>query len=137
MMHTSRSSTGLVRRAPEESRCDRIELDPVSTAVRHARDWTSMRLAQSDPPHGQELIDAAVLVVSELVTNAIRAVNPPPPPPGRYATRPGAAMLAYVPVITLVISDTCQSVRIEVHDRSCVPIPPVIRGKQITRVAAA
>jgi anti-sigma regulatory factor (Ser/Thr protein kinase) len=108
---------------PAEPHFDRIELDAAPTAVRDARDWTAKRLAQTFPPHGQELIDAAVLVVSELVTNAVHAVTQPA---GRWPAGLEAARLPNAAVISLIVSDSYQSVRVEVHDRSCVPIPPVL-----------
>jgi hypothetical protein len=44
-----------------------IEFAAAPDAVRYARHWTARLLAQSEPG---DLVDAAVLLVSELVTNA-------------------------------------------------------------------
>ena len=48
----------------------RIAFTAAPAAVRRARHWIAAQLARTDPA---ELIDAAVLLVSELVTNAVHA----------------------------------------------------------------
>jgi len=60
----------------------RLELAIAPSAVRIARHWTACQLARKDRPGlagleplDPDVADSAVLVVSELVTNAIRAVR--------------------------------------------------------------
>lgn len=124
-MHMSRSSMGDVGGEPAEPHRDRIDLVAAPTAIREAMDWTAQRLAQANPPHDRHLIDAAVLVVCELVKNAVRAVSQPPAPlsAGTLAAMPTSAA-----VISLDVTGTGQSVRIEVHDQSRVPTTPTGSG---------
>jgi anti-sigma regulatory factor (Ser/Thr protein kinase) len=124
-MHMSRSSTGDVGAEPAEPHCDRVDLVAALIAVRDARKWTADRLARTGRSHSRDLIDAAVLVVSELVTNAVHAVRQPPARPPAALRSPRTQSAA---VISLVVTDTSQGVRIEVHDRSCVPVPPVVQA---------
>lgn len=143
----------------------RLELAIAPSAVRIARHWTACQLARTDRPGqagrggGQEpldpdVADSAVLVVSELVTNAIRAVRQVTGVdvilPGRVLSfgdgmafaglparqerpsmfaagraRSAAPVLAPVPPsVSLVISRFSDVVRIDVHDSSPVPLPP-------------
>jgi anti-sigma regulatory factor (Ser/Thr protein kinase) len=86
--------------------------------VRGARHWATSLLTRAD--FGPDLIDPAlidtglidtvVLLVSELVTNAIHAVGETPA--GRK------------PRVWLVIERSQALIRIEVHDTACVPVPP-------------
>ena len=78
MMYPSSGSADVVARAWTESRRSRLELAVVPAAVRIARLWTVDQLSAAGPapgPADADLIDSAVLAVSELVTNAIQAVN--------------------------------------------------------------
>ncbi len=98
-----------------------LELAVVPSAVRTARHWAASLLAESDPPRDADVIDAVVLCVSELVTNAIRAVGQQSdqdkmmPPGSSPVTRPR---------VWLAICGSSNVVRIEVHDSTCAPIPP-------------
>src|ERR1039457_2340416 len=78
MTYPSSGSADVAARAWTGSRRSRLELAVVPAAVRIARLWTADQLAAAGPapgPADADLIDAAVLAVSELVTNAIQAVN--------------------------------------------------------------
>src|SRR6266702_2445949 len=78
MTYRSANSTGLAAREWPESRRSRLELAVVPAAVRIARYWTADQLAGTGPgpgPADPDLVDSAVLAVSELVTNAIAAVS--------------------------------------------------------------
>lgn len=88
----------------------RIEFGAAPAAVRCARRWTAALLAASGPG---DLADTAVLLVSELVTNAVRASCAAArasgcPDPGRIA---------------LAIVVTSNTVRIEVSDHSRGSVP--------------
>jgi hypothetical protein len=75
MKPSSQGSAGVTAWARPERHCSRLELAVVPAAVRIARHWTADQLAgTSEGPGGADLIDSAVLAVSELVTNAITAV---------------------------------------------------------------
>ena len=81
MAEWSRGSVGVAGASPE-SRGSHLELAAAPSAVRIARHWTADQLAR--PEHiasqdvlDQELLESVVLVVSELVTNAINAVLRP------------------------------------------------------------
>ncbi len=77
-MQGSPGSAGVADRTRPKSRRSRLELAVVPSAVRIARHWTADQLTSRGPGGrtiGQDLIDSAVLVVSELVTNAIQAVT--------------------------------------------------------------
>jgi anti-sigma regulatory factor (Ser/Thr protein kinase) len=88
-------------------------LDIASTpaAVGLARNWTAGQLASASPPLSPELIEDAVLAVSELVTNAIAAV-------GMLGATPAGS-----PGVSLVVAAHGQGVRIEVADSSPAPLP--------------
>src|SRR6266702_2831581 len=78
MTYRSANSTGLAAREWPESRRSRLELAVVPAAVRIARHWTAGQLAGTGPGPGRadaDLVDSAVLAVSELVTNAIAAAG--------------------------------------------------------------
>jgi serine/threonine-protein kinase RsbW len=129
-MQTSGGGTAVVPKGPAtaeadadmsaaaEACVDRIELTAVPSAVRQARRWAAGRLAQSDPPPAEDLIETAVLLVSELITNAIRAVGPDPD----LERHPGRDQ------ISLLITPLPAAVRIEVHDHACGSLPPPLDG---------
>ena len=78
MTYRSDNSTGLASREWPESRRSRLELAVAPAAVRIARHWTAGQLAGTGPGPGRadaDLVDSAVLAVSELVTNAIAAAS--------------------------------------------------------------
>jgi anti-sigma regulatory factor (Ser/Thr protein kinase) len=111
MMTISDSTTGVACAAVgADARRSSLELAVVPSAVRTARHWTADLLAQADPPHPAELIDGVVLLVSELVTNAIEAVQ-------ALAGDPPE------PRVWLAIVSQPDLVRIEVHDTASLPIP--------------
>jgi serine/threonine-protein kinase RsbW len=117
MTDVSRGSTRVARRPDPGSRRGRLELAVAPSAVRVARRWIADQLAQTEPPPGDDLIDTAVLVISELATNAILAVQ-------ESAAQPGALVSGQARV-ALVICRVRDVVRLEVHDSACVPLPPV------------
>ncbi|MHB1431989.1 MAG: ATP-binding protein [Streptosporangiaceae bacterium] len=121
VMYTSRASTGAVFVARPPTCRDQLELAIAPAAVRVARHWIAGRLACASPPVGPDLIDTAVLVVSELVTNAVRAVGRNPGhPPGGQAAGPGRVAVA--------VAAGAHLVRVEVHDSARAPLPPSRRG---------
>ena len=96
MMYPSSGSSDVAARAWTESRRSRLELAVVPAAVRTARLWTADQLApagQAPGPASADIIDSAVLAVSELVTNAIQAVS--------RVTAAGQAPAAAIPGSTL------------------------------------
>ncbi len=138
---------------PERPRArrERLEFAAVPCSVREARHWTATWLAESDPPYSDETIDAVVLLVSELVTNAVQAVEAaqaaqdlpeqalvgaapggsagqPMSVPDRpwSAARPGVRprMLGGPARISLNLTAADDLVRIEVHDFARAPVPP-------------
>jgi anti-sigma regulatory factor (Ser/Thr protein kinase) len=115
-MYTSRASTGAVFVAHPPTCRDQLELAVAPDAVRVARHWLAGRLACASPPVGPDLIDTAVLVVSELVTNAVRAVGGDP----GYPSGPGR--------VTVGVATGPRLVRVEVHDSARAPLPPSRRG---------
>ncbi len=88
-MDGSRGSGSVVTEARPLFRRSRLELAIAPSAVRIARHWTAYQLARTDrgrqpgtacpagglAPLDPDVADSAVLAVSELVTNAIRAVR--------------------------------------------------------------
>lgn len=118
MTYTVPGGPGLVCTELPASDTDRIELAAVPSAVRDARHWAADRLARSDPRPCQDLIDTAVLLVSELVTNAIRAADPAP---GRA---PGRAQPDDQITISLLITHERDRVRIAVHDSARGQVSP-------------
>lgn len=116
MTYMSGGSTRVVSRAWPQSRRSRLELTIAPAAVRIARHWTAEQLGHGDLAGpgdlvDDDLVDSAVLAVSELVTNAITAA-------GKVAFPPSPAR------VWLAISRCARAVRIEVHDSACVPLPP-------------
>jgi anti-sigma regulatory factor (Ser/Thr protein kinase) len=110
-MHSSPAAATLVARARSGERRSGLEVVVTPSAVGRARDWAAGQLAFANPALPGDLIDDAVLAVSELVTNAIVAVATPAVMPGRRAA------------VSLVISSREHSVRIEVTDSSPAPLP--------------
>jgi hypothetical protein len=106
MSYGSGGGTGLVPTALPSSFTERIELAAVPSQVRVARRWAAGLLSGPNHALGEDLIEAAVLLVSELVTNAIRADSPVPDP----ARRSGRGKFS------LLIIGAPGTVRIEVHD---------------------
>jgi hypothetical protein len=147
MTPSSQGSAGVTARARPERQCSRLELAVVPAAVRIARHWTADQLAGTGHgPCGSDLIDSAVLAVSELVTNAIVAVIHDAAAdgqaglalalPGRilsFGDLPyGAGLPGFAPLsvpaetqarVSLVIARFSAFVRIEVHDSSYAPLP--------------
>jgi hypothetical protein len=82
-MDGSRGSGSLAAEARPVFHRSRLELAIAPSAVRIARHWTAYQLTRKDRPGlagcqeplDSDVADSAVLVVSELVTNAIRAVR--------------------------------------------------------------
>ena len=82
-MDGSRGSGSLAAEARSLFHRSRLELAIAPSAVRIARHWTAYQLTRKDRPGpagfqkplDPDVADSAVLVVSELVTNAIRAVR--------------------------------------------------------------
>jgi anti-sigma regulatory factor (Ser/Thr protein kinase) len=81
----------------------RIAFTAAPAAVRGARHWIAGQLARTDPA---DLIDTAVLLVSELVTNAVHASVAAAAATGRADPR----------LIELAVARTRDTVRIEVAD---------------------
>jgi hypothetical protein len=139
----SRAPIGVACRAPVPTRRSSLELGVVPAAVRTARHWTANLLAESHPPHDPDFIDSVVLLVSELVTNAIAAAQstsqflPAPPDrstaavpmqPGTVPAQPAPRRIpAGKPRVWLAIAGSPEQVRIEVHDSACVPVPAQCR----------
>ena len=119
-MYTSRASTGAVFVAHPPTCRDQLELAVTPAAVRVARHWIAGRLACASPPVGPDLIDTAVLVVSELVTNAVRAVGGDPGYPAAGPAGPGR--------VAVGVAAGARLVRIEVHDSARAPLPPSRHG---------
>jgi hypothetical protein len=142
-MQASSGSADVADRTWPKSQRSRLELAVVPSAVRIARHWTADQLAAAGPGKAADadLVDSAVLVVSELVTNAIRAVQHSPAPgtpqPGSFtlagrilsfADLGGSSLAAPPPRVCLVIVRYAALVRIEVYDSSLVPLPPARAG---------
>jgi Histidine kinase-like ATPase domain len=142
-MQVSSGSADVADRTRQKSRRSSLELAVLPSAVRVARHWTADQLVLAGPAGrilGEELIDTAVLMVSELVTNAIRAVTIPSPPrrPGRpitqarrilsYADLPLTAMPT-APEVWLVLARSAVVIRIEVHDSSPAPLRQAKPGR--------
>ena len=88
----------------------RIAFIAAPAAVRRARHWIAAQLARTDPA---ELIDAAVLLVSELVTNAVHA----------SAAAAGSSGGADPGRVELAVARTRDTVRIEVSDSAHGSLP--------------
>ncbi|MEV0375300.1 ATP-binding protein [Streptomyces sp. NPDC050636] len=97
--------------ADTEVACASLELQAVLPAARQARTFTeeSLRLWGE----GEELIDAAVLIVCELATNAIRHGAQPLPPESGRDPRPE-------PVFVLRLALQPDGLHIEVRDGSAI-----------------
>lgn len=128
-MYTSRGHAGVL----PTSRRNCLEIAIAPSAVRIARQWTADQLA-AEPAVRGDLVDSAILAVSELVTNAIRAV--------RGTWRLGDLTLAD-PRVALVITRLDDAVRIEVYDSCCAALPSAGRrseddesGRGLTVVSA-
>jgi anti-sigma regulatory factor (Ser/Thr protein kinase) len=88
----------------------RIEFTAVPAAAASARQWVAGQLARTCP---DELVDTAVLLVSELVTNAVRASAAAAAASGRPDARR----------IGLAIARTRDTLRIEVTDTASGSLP--------------
>lgn len=135
-MQVSSGSADVADRTRQKSRRSSLELAVLPSAVRVARHWAADQLVVAGPAGrtlSAELIDTAVLMVSELVTNAIRALTLPSTPrrTGRLVT-PGRRIVSYAdlplttlpttPEVWLVLARSPVVIRIEVHDTSSVPL---------------
>jgi len=116
-MLTSLGSAGAAARTGTRPCRSLLEIAIAPAAVRIARRWAAGRLALAQPPPQAETVDAVVLAVSELVTNAITATCP-----AGQAGQPAAPGRSQV---WLVITSEEGTVRVEVHDSSAAPLPPV------------
>ncbi|SRR5712691_4492899 len=131
MTSLSEGSTRVAYRARAATRRSSLELDVAPSSVRAARHWAAGLMAQASPPRDPDLVDAVVLVVSELVTNAIRAVSRLTagvsggrPLSSNTAVPGGQPAIGVEPRVWLAISSSPDLVRIEVHDTACIPVPP-------------
>ena len=88
----------------------RVAFTAAPTTARRARHWIAGQLARTDPA---DLIDTAVLLVSELVTNAVHA----------SVAAAAAAGHADPRGIELTVARTRDTVRIEVADSACGSLP--------------
>src|SRR5215471_2731889 len=126
MGHTTSRAAAVVWPDSPVARRDRIEVTAVPASVRQARHWTAGWLANGGLRPDQDCVDAAVLLVSELVTNAVQAVEAALDVldnSGFVSGRQRAALLAGPPMISLVLTETPGLLRIEVHDFACAPVP--------------
>ncbi|MGN6794572.1 MAG: ATP-binding protein [Streptosporangiaceae bacterium] len=151
-MDGSRGSGSVTSQARSLFHRGSLELAIAPSAVGVARHWTAKLLAGPAATSSQaaldpDVVDAAVLAVSELVTNAIRAVSQATPAaailPGRLLSsgnpvcftvlpgspeRPKSGLLAgttFEPMpasVSLVVSRFADMVRIDVHDSSPLPL---------------
>jgi hypothetical protein len=132
-MFSSRGSSAVATVAPAPRggiRRSRLEVIITPAAVGVARQWTADQLASAESLPCPDLIDDAVLVVSELVTNALAAVSAPVPAnlPGQANPARPAIPPASLPPggkVRLVVTHCEWGVRIEVFDSSTTPLPPV------------
>jgi len=127
MTAMSQGSAGVACRAPAVTHRSCLELAVVPSAVRSARHWAASLLTQAD--FNEDLIDTVVLLVSELVTNAIHAVSQLPATPGSSAMVSPAAKVAGRHRVWLAIERSPALVRIEVHDTACVPVPAEVQQR--------
>jgi Histidine kinase-like ATPase domain len=114
------SSVGVAGQEQAVTRRSSLELAVAPSAVRTARHWTAALLTQANAAVDQEIIDSVVLLVSEMVTNAIRAVCDPVFRQSTAAAMPSIRQLSK-PRVWLAIARSPEMVRIEVHD-SAMPI---------------
>src|ERR1700683_1212755 len=125
MTAMSQGGTGVACRAPAVTHRSSFELAVAPSAVRSARHWAGNLLTQAD--FDNDLIETVVLLVSELVTNAIHAVSELPGAPTSSVTASASARATWVagrPRVWLAIGRSPGLMRIEVHDTACVPVPP-------------
>jgi anti-sigma regulatory factor (Ser/Thr protein kinase) len=123
MTSLSEGSIRVACRAPAATRRSSLGLDVTTSSVRTARHWAADLMSQASPPHESDLVDAVVLLVSEMVTNAIQAV-------GRLAAvSVGQPAIGVSSRVWLAISSSPDLVRIEVHDTACVPVPSSHRAE--------
>lgn len=145
-MATYSGSTGAAHVWPQSLWRSCLEIAIAPAAVRLARQWTADQLAGTDPPPSIDAIDSAVLMVSELVTNAIQAVHRavtttvrpafvagiPNAPHLQAAPQPAAfrppGPMAPAPRVWMTLTRIEELVRIEVHDSSCAPLPGQLPG---------
>ncbi len=120
-------SVGVAFRAPAVTHRSCLELAVAPSAVRSARHWAANLLTEAD--FHQDLIDTLVLLVSELVTNAIHAVSELPAMPARSVTASAAAKATGRHRVWLAIERSPALVRVEVHDTACVPVPRQAAGR--------
>jgi hypothetical protein len=120
MEHTPSQATRVIWPDPRWARRDRVEFAAVPAAVRQARHWTAKWLAEGEPPPDVDAADTVVLLVSELVTNAVQAVEI-----ARAAQdlRGRAGLLGGPATISLVLTQAPGCLRIEVQDFACAPLP--------------
>jgi anti-sigma regulatory factor (Ser/Thr protein kinase) len=110
-----------------------IELQPALTAPGLARAFTRQLLHRWG--EADELVDAAVLVVCELVTNAVRHGAHPPQSQGQQTWRPDGS-------ITLTLTLRPDRLHTEVRDASTdLPVPRTARrddscGRGLAIIAA-
>jgi hypothetical protein len=128
MTPMSSPATGVACRASVATRRSSLELDVAPTAVRSARHWTASLLAQANPPVDQDIVDSAVLLVSEMVTNAIRAVSEISDMQNSFPSGMLPIRALDKPRVWLSIIGASDLVRIEVHDSACVPVPVTARS---------
>jgi hypothetical protein len=134
MTSMPQGSAGVACRARAATRRSSLELAVNPATVRIARHWSAKLLAEPELSRDQGLIDTAVLLVSELVTNAIEAVRQLPAcslsagplPAGQ--SRPPAPFIAPTspiarPRVWLAIAGSADMVRLEVHDSACALVP--------------
>ncbi len=138
MTSMPRGSAGVACRARATTRRSSLELAVNPATVRLARHWSAKLLAESELSRDQDLIDTIVLLVSELVTNAIDAVRQLPacplpisPPPASQGLASAAFIAPTSPIarprVWLAIAGSADMVRIEVHDSTCAPVPATCR----------
>ena len=128
MTPMSSPATGVACRASVATRRSSLELDVAPTAVRSARHWTASLLAQANPPVDQDIVDSVVLLVSEMVTNAIRAVSEASDIQNGFPSGTLPIRALDKPRVWLSIIGASDLVRIEVHDSACVPVPVTARS---------
>ena len=122
-------SAAVAWRPRAATRRSSLELAVNPATVRIARHWAAKLLAESELSRDEDIIDTVVLLVSELVTNAIDAMRELPacprsaspiPVPSAY-TAPTSPVAK--PRVWLAIAGSAEVVRIEVHDSTRVPVP--------------
>jgi hypothetical protein len=126
IVHAPRPDLAVDWAEPQAVRRGRIEVAAVPASVRETRHWTAQWLAGANPPLDQDSADATVLLVSELVTNAVQAVEAAQLAQDRQELAPGmqrVALLAGPAMISLVLTERLDCLRIEVHDFACAPVP--------------